>query len=369
MIRVLHIVGTMDLGGIEQFLMNIYRNIDREKVQFDFIVHKEEKNYFEDEIIDLGGRIFRVPRKGNGIITNMVKLYTILNYNREYEIVHIHNNSAICVTDLIVAKLCKIKFTIVHSHSTSTAKRKKIMHVILRSIMNKLTYKKLACSDLAALWFFGKSNEVVLINNAIDAKKFQYNVQIANKYRASLGVQPETILIGHIGSFSYAKNHMFIIEIFKSVIEKNNNSRLILVGEGPLLKDVINKVDELNLRDYVIFTGLRSDIPEILSAIDVLLFPSIYEGFPVTLVEAQAAGLKCVISDTITKQVNLTDLVEQLSLEEPPHVWAEKVLSHREKYNRNNAYQEIVNKGFDIIDESKRLQSIYIELCQEDFIK
>jgi glycosyltransferase involved in cell wall biosynthesis len=362
MIRVLHIVGTMDLGGIEQFIMNVYRNIDREKVQFDFIVHKEEKNYFEDEIHELGGRVFRVPRKSSGIIKNMAKMYTILLRNQGYEIVHIHNNSALCLTDLIVAKLCKTKFTIVHSHSTSTAKRKKILNRIFRPLMIKFADKKLACSDLAAQWLFGKTSEVIIINNAIDAIKFKYNEQSARKYRTNMGIHPDTVLIGHIGNFSYAKNHMFLIDIFKSVVEINKNSKLILVGQGPLQKDVINKVVELNLEDYVIFAGLRKDIPEILSAVDVLLFPSLYEGFPVTLVEAQSAGLKCIISDTITKQVVLTDLVEQLSLKESPDRWAEKVLSSTKRYNRKNTYQEIMKKGFDVKEEAKRLQNFYLKL-------
>jgi glycosyltransferase involved in cell wall biosynthesis len=360
--RVLHIVGTMDLGGLENFIMNLYRNINRKQVQFDFVVHNQEENYHEKEIHELGGIVHRVSSKKKSMIKNLTEMYNLF-VNNKYDVIHIHTNSATCLTDIIIAKLCKIKHIIVHSHSTNTRKNKTLIHKIFKSTMNRLTDYKFACSDKAAEWLFGERiTDVNIINNAIDINRYLYNQKIANQYRKTYGIKDNTLFVGHIGNFSVAKNHMLLIDIFQSVLERNINSKLILVGQGPLQKEVIDKVEKLGLSEHVIFAGLREDIPEILSAIDVLLFPSLYEGFPVTLVEAQSAGLKCIISDTITKQVILTELIEQVSLTDSPVKWAEKLLSTTPRYNRSNTYQEIVKKGFNIKEEALKLQDFYLSL-------
>jgi glycosyltransferase involved in cell wall biosynthesis len=326
------------------------------------VVHNQEENYYEKEIHELGGIVHRVSSKKKSMIKNLIEMYNLF-VNNSYDVIHIHTNSATCLTDIFIAKLCKIKHIIVHSHSTNTRKNKTLIHKVFKSTMNRLTNYKFACSDKAAEWLFGERiTDVNIINNAIDINRYLYNQEIANQYRKTYGINDNTLFLGHIGNFSVAKNHMFLIDIFQSVLEININSKLILVGHGQLQKEVIDKVENLGLSEHVIFAGLRQDIPEILSAVDVLLFPSLYEGFPVTLVEAQASGLKCVTSDTITQQVILTDLVVQLSLKESPNRWAEKLISNAEKYERKNTYQEIKNKGFDVKEEAKRIQNFYLEL-------
>jgi glycosyltransferase involved in cell wall biosynthesis len=361
MIRILHIVGTMDLGGVEQFIMNMYRNIDRSKIQFDFIVHKKDHNYFEDEINELGGRLYRITSKKENMLKSMIQLYNVIKMNQNYNIIHIHNNSAICVFDIIVAKFCGIRNIIVHSHSTNTGISKKTLHRNLRSIMSKLATYKFACSELAAKWFFRDMNNVTLINNAIDSKKFIYNKNYSLEFRKKLNINEDELILGHIGSFSYAKNHDFLIDIFKAVTLKRKDAKLILVGEGNLMEKIADKVEQLNLSSNVVFLGLRYDIPQILSAFDILVFPSLYEGFPVTLVEAQASGLKCIISDKITNQVKLTSLIESVSLNSSPNDWAEIIIKNA-NYERKNTFNEIKESGFDIESESNRLQSIYLKI-------
>jgi len=369
MIRILHIVGTMDVGGLERLIMNVYRNIDRKMLQFDFVVHNDKHNYYEDEIISLGGYVHRVERKRKNIFKNIIQMYKLFKRNPQYKIIHIHTNSATCLTDLIVAKICNISISIVHSHSTHTGQEKQFLHKVLRFIMCLMTDEKFACSDLAAKWLFGdkayNNNEVKIINNAIDAQNFIYNKEISLKCRKDLGIKQNTFVLGHIGSFSDAKNHSFLIDIFNAVRKEEIDSKLLIVGNGPFEMKIRDKINSLNLNDDVILTGLRSDIPEMLCAMDVFVFPSFFEGFPVTLVEAQASGLKCIISDTITTQVQITDLIECVSLNESAEYWASKVLSCKNGYKRGNTYQEIIKRGFDIKNEAKELQEFYIKLQGE----
>lgn len=365
MIRVMHIVGTMDVGGIERFIMNTYRNIDRSQVQFDFVVHNKEKNYYEDEINDLGGKIYRVESKSKNLFKNMWDMYKLFSINKQFKIIHIHTNSSTCITDLLIAKLCSIPNRIVHSHSTTTRDSKRKLHKMLRSLMNILTTKKFACSDLAARWLFGKSNymngQVTVINNAIESEKFRYNESISRKYRSDFNIEKSSLIIGHIGSLSNAKNHIFLIDIFKAILDKGVNAKLVIVGEGPFEITITKKIKELKLDDSVILTGLRDDIPNLLSLFDILVFPSFYEGFPVTLVEAQASGLPCIISDTITSQVKITELVQYVSLNEKANYWAEKTLSYRNE-KRTDFTSQIVNHGFDIKKEATKLQEFYLHL-------
>lgn len=360
--RILHIVGTMDLGGIEQFLMNIYRNIDREKVQFDFVVHSYEKNYFEDEIVSLGGKLYRIPRKNKNLLTNMIELYKLLSNHKEYQIIHIHNNSATSLTDLIIAKLIGVKVTIIHSHSTNTSLRKKRLHKIFRGTMKRLADYKFACSDLAADWLFGDRKNVHIIKNAIDTETFIFNKSVRDLYRKKFNIGDNTLVIGHIGSFSYAKNHDYLLSIMSEVASKEQDSKLILVGDGPNRKAIINKIKDLNLESHVTLAGLRNDVPKLLSVMDILVFPSFYEGFPVTLVEAQASGLKCIISDTISQEVVLTNLVERVSLENTPEFWAKLTVDNAKNYGRKNTYNQIVKCGYDVKNEALKLQNFYLNI-------
>ena len=358
-IRILHVFGKLNRGGAETFIMNVYRNIDRSKIQFDFMAHTADKCAYDDEIEELGGKIYRVPAYK---VTNDLKYKSewqkFFKNNKEHKIIHGHMTS----TAAIYLKIAKKNglTAVSHIHSTSSGKGlaaavKDIMQKPLKNIANCL----FACSEAAGVYCYGTKVDFHVIKNAIDTKKFVYDTKMRKKIRTELRIEGKFV-IGHIGRFTEAKNHSFILEIFKKIYENNNNAVLLLVGDGELRGDIEKKVDEMGLKDDVIFTGIRSDIPELLCAMDVFLFPSLWEGLPVTLVEAQASGVRCVVSDVITKETALTDLIEYISLEKSAAHWADKILVYNNGYERRNMQEEIKLAGFDIKELSSWLENFYL---------
>lgn len=370
-IRVLQVFAEMNTGGAETMIMNIYRHIDRDKIQFDFIVHTEEKCTFDDEIERLGGRIYRVPRyvvRNHNVYLKAWKNF--FENHLEYKIIHGHVRSTAAIY-LWVAKKYKLT-TIAHSHNTSSGKGvSAIAKNILQYPISNIADYLLACSITAGVWLFGEKavlkDNFRIVNNAIHANDFKFSDDIRTLKRAELGLD-EKFVIGHVGRFHAQKNHDFLIDIFKEFHDINRNSTLLLVGDGELRKSISDKVDDLNLSDSVIFTGIRQDVPELFQAMDVLVFPSLFEGLPVTLIEAQATGLKSVISDQITKEVDLTDLIVFQPLVSSAKGWAKVIDSVKiENYgNRKQYYKKIKDVGFDIGNTSESLQELYFYLMGED---
>ena len=364
-IRVLHVLGSMNIGGQETFIMNIYRSIDRSKVQFDFLLNYPSKCDYEDEIISMGGIVCRIPRRFPNYMKHLKYLDNFLK-NNNYDIVHQHTNSNLAVSTIIKAKKYKISKIIYHSHSSKPDKGiiNTIFDILYKSRIKKYATHYFACSVSAADNLFGKYIEkpnIKVIKNAIDTEKFIYNLNSREQKRKELKIENKFV-IGHIGRFTEAKNHSFIINVFKEIYKKNHSAALLLVGDGELRGDVEKKVYELGLKDNVIFTGLRSDIPELLCAMDVFLFPSLWEGLPVTLVEAQANGLYCVVSDVITKEVKITDMIEYISFNKPILYWADKVLVNINGYERKNMGENIKKSGFDVQNTTLWLLKFY---CME----
>jgi len=222
------------------------------------------------------------------------------------------------------------------------------------------------CSKEACEFLFGErcfnDNRVRIINNGIETENFVFNEEIRVKMREELGIKDSTIVVGHVGRFSYPKNHDFLIDIFKKVNEKNRNTLLLLVGDGNLREAIERKVEYLGLSNRVIFAGIRSDVADVLQAMDIFVFPSLYEGLPVTLVEAQASGLPCVISDNITKQVQITDLIHPVSLERSPEYWSKKILEVTKDSLRIDTSSLIRENNFDIYSIAKTLTTFYSEV-------
>ncbi|WAA12116.1 glycosyltransferase family 1 protein [Fervidibacillus halotolerans] len=361
-IRILHVFAQMNRGGAETMIMNMYRHIDRSKIQFDFVVHTEEHCAYDKEIYELGGRIFRVPRYTGKNHLNYKKSWNqFFKMHPEYKIIHGHVRSTASIYLKIAKKYGVI--TIAHSHSTSSGSGlsaivKNILQYPIRYIADYL----FACSKDAGEWLYGKrackKNNFYILKNAIDTKQYVFNESIRNIKRKEFKIENKFV-IGHVGRFNIPKNHSLLIDIFKKVHDKNQNTVLMLVGDGELRPIIEKKVNELGLSDYVIFTGVRSDIPELLQATDVFVFPSLYEGLPVTLVEAQAAGLPCIISDTITDEVKITNLVEKLPLNLSAKEWAEKVLKYMNVYERKNTFEEIKTGGYDVNETAKWLEDFY----------
>lgn len=364
-IRVLCVFSTLDRGGAESMCMNLYRNIDRSKVQFDFVKHTHSKGAFEDEIIALGGRIFEAPQ---------YKLYNHIPYclwwkkhlkdHKEHRIIHGH----FFTISPIYFKIARsfMRKTIAHSHIVLDINNISFIgkHVKLRILKKIEKYSDycFACGREAGEWLFPHRKFKVL-NNAIDTKAFIYNENKRNYIREELGIQGKFVL-GHVGRFFTQKNHAFLIDIFNQVHKRNPNSVLLLVGDGELRKQIEHKVESLGLKDDVIFTGVRSDIPDLNQAMDVFVFPSLFEGLGIVAVEAQAAGLHTICSDVVPHEVKLTDLVDFVSLNDSAEEWANVILKYNNGYARENTTDIIKQKGYDIHTTAKQLQRFYLKISE-----
>ncbi|SFH07636.1 Glycosyltransferase involved in cell wall bisynthesis [Desulfotomaculum arcticum] len=365
MIRVLHIVSAMNRGGLEAFLMNVYRNIDRAKLQFDFMVHTEEKCAHDAEIHSLGGEIYSVPVRGKGIAANKQALNDFFAAHKEYKIIHQHASSLTYIEPLKAAKKHGVPVRIIHSHNTKQggSRLHRYIHLVNRLFIKDYATDFFACSDLAAKWMYSvkqyHKGDFKIICNGIEINKFVFNEATRKRVRDEFNIQNK-FLVGHVGRFQPQKNHDFLIDIFKAIHEKDNNSVLMLIGEGELRLEILKKVEQLELKDAVIFTGIRSDVIDLLQAMDVFVFPSLHEGLPVALVESQAAGLMCMVSDVITKQVNITELVNNLELSRSADFWAKTIIEKAGNYKRKDTSKLIKDGGFDIKVVAEELLRFYL---------
>lgn len=363
-VRIAQIVGKWNGGGVEAVVMNYYRYIDRNKIQFDFICDSDSTNIPYGEIESMGGRIFTIapyqhPFKYHFELKKVLK-------KENYKIVHSHI-STMSVFSLFAAFCARVPFRIVHAHSTSNKleKKRNLMKQILRPLSKLFANRYVCCSELAGKWLFGKKTydkgKVFLLNNAIEVDKFLYNEKMRIKKRKELKIDNDTLVIGNIGRFVEQKNHKFLIDIFKEVHGIRKNSVLLLIGQGPLLNDIKRKVDEYKLGDYVIFLGQRNDAHELYQAMDVFVLPSLYEGLPVVGVEAQAAGLMCVLSDSMTQETKVLNSTVFMSLLNDSKEWANQVLRLLGN-NRIDTSKEMTKRGFNIKKEARKLENMYIEL-------
>lgn len=355
-IRILHVVTNMSYGGLENLLMNYYRNIDRTKVQFDFLTHVNIHQDFEDEIQALGGRIYRLRRLNPFNLFYRQELNAFFREHMEYKIVHCHLDCMAAIP-LKAAKGAGIPVRIAHSHnSDQTHDLKYILKLLYKKVIPKYATDLFACGEKAGNWMFGNKTYTIM-RNAIDAAEFQFQSSRTKEIRSKLCLQQQYI-VGHVGQFRIQKNHLFLVEVFCKVLEKNSECILLLVGKGPQMESVQERVKECGIEDKVRFLGARSDIAELMQVMDVFVLPSIYEGIPVTMVEAQAAGLPCVISDRVPKECCIMDNVESIALSENVDFWAERILSYQNTIRRNN-YKDIVMAGFDIKVNAKWLEEFY----------
>lgn len=358
-IRVLHVITGMGSGGAEAFIMNMFRNIDNKQVVFDFLLRSNE-NMYEDEIKSLGGKIYTTPPYPRKLISNYIQTKKILKEHPEYNIVHIHGNAFIYITALLIAKSKKIPCRIMHSHNTDTGKSiYRIVHRLNKALfMKSLVTDRFACSDKAGKWMFG-NRSFLKVNNGIDVDKFIYNEEIRNKVRKKYNIDKDTILIGHVGRFLKVKNHSYIIDIFNEYIKQNENSKLMLIGDGPEFETINKKVKDLGIKNKVIFLSKINNVNEMMQAMDIFLLPSIHEGLALVSVEAQTAGLPCIMSDTITKESIITDLVEVKSIDLEPREWAISIDKNIKNYTRKNMKKIIEDNGYSSKYSAKILEDFY----------
>jgi len=348
--------------------MNIYQHIDRSRVQFDFVQHTQDECAFEKQAKEMGARIFSVPRF-NGInyfdYTKAWKSFFISN--PDMEIVHGHMTSTASIYLSIAKSYGLATISHVHSGGLRGSYTERVFKFLLLKKLPHIPNFTFACSKSAGEFVYGeehiKEDNFFLFRNAIKSEKFAFSASVRKIKREELGIEGKFVL-GHVGRFDEPKNQSFLLHIFKAVSERENNVALLLVGDGPLRPSIEKKVSDLGLSDKVFFTGVRSDVPELLQAMDVFVFPSIFEGLPVTLIEAQASGLACLVSSNITREVSITDLVEFFSLEKTVEEWASRILELKENCNRRNTSEEIRRAGYDVKETAKWLEDFYLDLAE-----
>lgn len=365
-IRILNLFTIMNRGGAETMVMNYYRAIDKSKIQFDFMVHRQERGAYDDEIEAMGGRIFRMcPIYPQNLFRYQQMLKEFFDNHPEYQILHSHMSELgyfafkEAIKHGVPVRICHAHNAPVFNSETAIEKLKRIPRELLARQMRKLSTDYFTCSRIAGEWLFGKKNseKLIFMRNAIDTQAFAYNETKALRVKADLG-WTDKFIIGHVGRFCPQKNHDFLIDIFKVFHSKYLNSILALVGSGELQGKIQEKVKNLGLDKDVCFLGNRADMSNIYQAFDVFLFPSFYEGLPVSLIEAQASGLPCIISDTISDQTRLTPAYYPVSLKEKPEQWVAQ-LEKCMDYKRNVTTEYIIQAGFDIHRNATWLAEYY----------
>ena len=344
--------------------MNYYRNIDKDKIQFHFLCDEDSTNIPYEEIEKMGGKVIIIPPYQR-LFEYQKELYRIFKENN-YKIVHSHI-STLSVFPLRVAKKAVVPIRIAHSHSTSNKKewKRNLIKNILRPFSKVYANVFFGCSQLSGKWLFGNkaflNGKIKIINNAIDLEKFKFNKEKRNEIRKEIGLDEDTILIGHIGRFVTQKNHEFLIEVFNDIYKGRKNSKLILIGQGNLKEKIVKKVEELGLKDNVIFTGQINNVSDYYNAMDIFILPSLYEGLPVVGIEAQANGLLCEFSTDMTKETKVLNTTRFISLKETPENWAKIILEDYKNFKRKDSFDEMTENNFNIIKEAKKLEEYYIE--------
>lgn len=349
--RLLCIISSMNSGGAETFLMKVYRKLDRSKYQLDFCVNTPDECFYSKEICEFGGRMFYVPSKSENSKEFKKKLTELVKKENYKYVLRITSNAA-GFMDLMIAKKAGAEICSARSSNSSdgTSFVAKVVHRVGRFFWGKYVDVKFAPSDLAAVYTFGKKTvnrgEVSILHNAVDLGVYKYCPEERERLREVIGLT-DRLVVGHIGRFMEQKNHAFLLEVFHEIKKQNESAVLLLVGgNGDLELQVRQKVVDLGLEDSVVFAGIRSDIPQLLSAMDVFVMPSFFEGMPNTVIEAQATGLPCVIADTITREANITGLVKYLPLEDPKR-WATVALNEV-CTNRKDTKAAFIENKYDI---------------------
>lgn len=364
-LRILHVLGGLDRGGAETMVMNLYRNIDREKVQFDFVIHHPEKDSYVNEVKLLGGKVFNIQNyKGINHLQYMKEWHRFFHEHPEYRIIHGHVRSTASIY-LRIAKKYEL-ITLSHSHNTSegkgiVARVKRILEKPIRNIADYL----IAPSVKAGEWLFGKGaiekDNFYLLKNAIDTEKYAYNIKIREEKRSELNINNE-IVIGHVGRFEEQKNHEFLIQIFKQFHKINNNSLLVLIGVGKLEEEIKKQVNNSKLENNVLFLGERADVNELMQAMDIFILPSYYEGLGIVAIESQTAGLPTIVSEGIPSEAYLTNLISKINLDDSLYVWVETIHKYLKENNRKDNSKLIKKNNYDIKETSIWLENFYLNI-------
>lgn len=390
-IIVLHIVGRLDIGGAESRIMDLYRNIDRNKVQFHFVQHTKDRCAFEEEVERLGGKVYSVPRFNVKNYFAYKKAWrNLFQAHPEIKVVQGHMTSTAAIY-LPIAKKAGVEITIAHARSAGVDPGLKgyLTRFLRRNLYEKCDYR-FTCSQMAGETVFGDQNQIprkaVFIPNAIDVDKFQYNEETREQIRYELGIK-EKFVIGHVGRFSHMKNHKYMLQILEQCIKIEKEKKLpetilMFLGDGEMKEEIMEQAVAMGISSRVLFMGNKKDVYRYYQAMDYFLLPSLYEGLPGTAIEAQASGLPGIMSDTVTKEAMVTDLLNVRSIKEKPKLWAEEIMEVNSLFSQNfrgrepvsgdiadtlpvkghrSSYAEVVRAAsFDVKEQAKRMQEFYV---------
>lgn len=363
-IRVLQVFNWFNQGGIENFVMNVYRNIDRSKIQFDFAFSRNQKGYFDDEVIEMGGRIFFFDSEKKSFWNYYKNLRRIIRENGPYNALHSHIYFFSGFI-LLVARLCGIDIRIAHCHETQKGRKPTFLRKCYEKLMSRLIKQNativLACSDAAGKFNFGNFIPYQVLYNGIDFDRFKFDEQKREEIRRDLGLSDEKLIL-NIGRFAEQKNHEFIIKIFKELLSRDTTYRLLLIGTGTLKNQIIDRCSSLGVLNKVIFLENIKNTEDYYSASDIFILPSLYEGMSIVAIEAQASGLPALLADNITKEVNVSELACYLPINDnASKVWASMIeqFAKQKRINRNLYSDKLRKTPFNVLETTHRLVNIY----------
>lgn len=358
-IRILHVITGMGSGGAEMMIMNWYRNIDRTKIQFDFLLRSSE-NIYEEEINRLGGRVFYTAEYPKHYFKNKRQTKQFFKeHASEYHAIHVHCNALLYVNIFDIAKKYNIKTRIIHSHNTHTKNMLfELVHKFNRKRVDKIATHFLACSKESGEWAAYKKREFQIIFNGIDVERFAFNQANRDDIRKKLNIEGKYV-IGNVARFLPAKNHKFLIEVFKGLVKRDDTAVLILIGTGVLEDEIKDEVANAGIKDKVLFLGVKKDIEKYFSAMDIFALPSKFEGFGIVLAEAQVNGLRAFASDKIPSQAKMSNLVEFLPITDA-NLWAERIIQEKDlQYQRGEFYNRLKGSEMDIKSVIAEVEKIY----------
>lgn len=351
----------LTLDGISSMVLNYFRHFNHEDLKYEFAVWNYVREDIKNEIQSKGGIIHFLPHRTRKPFQYYYALKLLME-RKSYDIVHAHGNSSTLYIEMRAAKKAGISCRISHCHSSSC--KNMFLHRLLKPVFDRSYTHAFACSRKAGDWLFNGPYEI--INNGIELEKYAFRPKVRDNLRTTLGLNGKRV-IGHVGVYNYAKNHDYLIDVFAALVKQDDDYRLMLVGAGKLMETVKEKIKKLGLEHHVLILGHRTDVPDLLQAMDYFVMPSHYEGLPVVLIEAQAAGLPCIVSSNITQEVNLTGLITYVSLEQPVETWAnmiEKTLIDSRQNKSIKACKELQNAGYDINLEAKKLEKRYLSMLE-----
>lgn len=367
-VKILQIGMTKNWGGLETYLLQQFENINKDLLIYDFVNNSCETDIIkEKEILESKSKVYKICSRRKNPLKHYLQWINLLRkHKNEYKGIVLNALSLSYVFPIFIAKIYGIPIRIIHSHNSGYEYRpgflRKILITINKSILNFSATDYWACSQKAGEWMFGKNKNFKIIHNAIDTNSYKFDIIKRNNVRRELNLEHKFV-VGHVGRFYYQKNHKFVINIFYEVQKMEDNAVLLLVGDTvddeSFFIECKKLVKELKLDEKVKFLGMRSDVPDLMQAMDCFLFPSQFEGLGIVAIEAQTAGLRCYLSDIIPEEVKITDLVNFISLNESPKTWADKILENR-NYKRKDMTEKIKAGGYDIKTEIRKVEQFYL---------